>query len=45
MAKGCLPVTIDIWQDMFKRISYLGMTAHFYEEKNSKTIITYSSIK
>lgn len=44
MTKGCLPITIDIWQDKFKRISYLGMTAHYYEEKDSKTILVDKTI-
>lgn len=39
MTNRCLPITIDIWQDKFKRISYLGMTAHFYEKKDLKTIL------
>lgn len=34
-----LPMTVDIWQDKFKRISYLGITAHFYEEKDSETFL------
>lgn len=29
--EGTLPLTVDIWQDKFKRVSYLGMTAHYTE--------------
>lgn len=28
-----IAMTVDVWQDKYKRISYLGMTAHFYEQK------------
>lgn len=27
-----IAITCDVWQDNYKRISYLGVTAHFYSE-------------
>lgn len=30
--------TTDIWQDKYKRISYLCLTAHFYDEKKKELV-------
>lgn len=34
-----IAITVDLWQDKYKRISYLGMTSHYYIERNNATAL------
>lgn len=31
-----MSITVDLWQDKFRRISYIGMTSHYYIESNNE---------
>lgn len=35
LKRNMIAMTLDIWQDQFKRISYLGITAHYFEVTNT----------
>lgn len=34
-----ISITLDLWQDKYKRISYLGMTSHYYIEINNAIML------
>lgn len=34
-----MSITVDLWQDKYKRISYLGMTSHYYIEINNAIML------
>lgn len=39
-----IAITLDLWQDKYKRISYLGMTSHYCIESNNTTALNENII-